>query len=70
MVRRTRDAPGVRADGPSHFLSGFGGPGEHSGVKNGRTRRDSIFPALMDEAVVVVAQIEREKDHHEYSDSY
>jgi hypothetical protein len=39
------------------------------GVKNGRTKRDFPFLALMGEALVVVGQVKREKDHHEYSDS-
>jgi hypothetical protein len=39
------------------------------GVKNGRTKRDFPFLALIGEARVVVGQGKREKDHHEYSDS-
>jgi hypothetical protein len=39
------------------------------GVKNGRTKRDFPILALMGEALVVVGQVKREKDHHEYSDS-
>jgi hypothetical protein len=39
------------------------------GVKNDRTKRDSPFLALMVEVLVVVGRVEREEDHHEYSDS-